>query len=609
MSLPKQRGQTSFFDIPYLLDDDFFRRDEPYPLFREKILAALRRVQPELDSLYCEGNGRPAVDPVIVAGATLLQFLERKPDRQAASEVRLNVGWKYALGLALDDTGFHSTTLHNFRDRLVENEKITLIFDAVLNELVDSGLVRKKSKQRLDSTHVVGHIKAMSRLEIVRETLRLCLQVIEKSEEHESWEEWATFKNRYLETPIDWLHEEKDVLESKFIQAGYDAQTLIAWLDGQCEEIKDHAQSDLLRRVFKEQFDIVEADEQAAGELVNEGGRADSPSESTSHLPEEKPELQKEHEAQQDTVSSPSVTRSANDRCAQASRDGEATPPELVKRYKSPGCVVNPHDPDCQWSAKGPNGSKPWQGYKAQIAETLSDDATPKTDGEPTDQFVVDITTTMAIVSDFEGMTQTLEAQEERGFEPPSELYVDTGYVSDDSLHEQQERGTNLVGPARQAPQHFKGYAADRFNVLNNKGYAVCPAGKKSVHRCLIDDSSSKDAYYRYEWGRHCDQCQQQKQCNNRKNGRRELVVGLHHDLLQARRIEMQTKEFKKRMNQRAGVEGTVSECKRGYGLGRTRYRGLENTTLANYMIGAAVNVHRWFARLLWEDKKNAQNN
>lgn len=74
MSLPKQRGQTSFFDIPFLLDDDFFQRDEPYALFRERVLPALRRAQSELDSLYCEDNGRPAVDPVIVAGATITHF-------------------------------------------------------------------------------------------------------------------------------------------------------------------------------------------------------------------------------------------------------------------------------------------------------------------------------------------------------------------------------------------------------------------------------------------------------------------------------------------------------------------------------------------------------
>ncbi len=598
MSLPKQRGQTSFFDIPFLLNEDFFQRDEPYALFRGRVLRALRRIQSELDSLYCEDNGRPAVDPVIVAGTTLLQFLERMPDRQAASAVRLNLGWKYSLGLELDNTGFHSTTLHNFRDRLMDNEKIALIFDAVLEELVAAGLVRKKSKQRLDSTHVVGHIKSMSRLEIMRETLRLCLQVIETGSDYSDWEQWEQFKNRYLETSIDWLREEKELLESKFIQAGHDAQAVIAWLDEQRDGLRQHPQGELLRRVFKEQFDVVDAKDSSATELVNEESSTstDSPSEpGKSH-----PDAQKHRPYSQGVGNSSST---------EASSDSEPKGSDLSKRRKSPGCVVNPHDPDAQWSAKGPNGSKPWQGYKVQIAETLSDDATPKTDREPTNGFIVGMTTTPAIVSDMEGMTRTLEAEAERGIEPPEELYVDTAYVSDDTLHEHHERGTELVGPARPAPQHFKGYAADRFNVLNNKGYAICPAGKKSAHRCLINDRQSKDPYYRYEWGRHCDTCDRQKECNSRKDGRRELIVGLHHDLLQARRIEMRTEEFRKRMNQRAGVESTVSECKRGYGLGRTRYRGLENTTLANYMIGAAVNVHRWFARIMWENKNATDNN
>lgn len=597
MSLPKQRGQTSFFDIPFLLDDDFFRRDEPYVLFREKILSALRKVQPELDSLYCEDNGRPAVDPVIVAGATLLQYLERKPDRQAASAVRLNLGWKYSLGLALDNTGFHSTTLHNFRDRLVEDKKVTLVFDTVLGELIEAGLVRKKSKQRLDSTHVVGHIKSMSRLEIMRETLRLCLQVIEKSEELGAWEQWEVLKDRYIETSVDWLHEEKDVLEAKFIQSGHDAQAVIAWLDEQHDELGQHPQSQLLRRVFKEQFDEV-SPRQPRPVLINTACILDDPN--PGELPTPPPYA---------SDSSASSQGRGDVGTTQTPCDQELSEPNLVKRQKSPGNVVNPHDPDAQWSTKGPSASKTWQGYKVQIAETLRDDATPKSCGEPTDQFIVEVKTTQAIVSDMEGMTQTLDALEQRGFEPPSELHADTGYISDDTLYQQQERGTELVGPARPAPQHFKGYAADRFNVLNNKGYAICPAGKRSVHRCLIKETRNKDTYYRYEWGRQCDTCDQQQECTNRKSGRRELVVGLHHDLLQARRIEMKTEEFRKRMNQRAGIEGTVSECKRGYGLGRTRYRGLENTTLANYMIGAAVNVRRWFARLLWEDKENAQNN
>ena len=70
----------------------------------------------------------------------------------------------------------------------------------------------------------------------------------------------------------------------------------------------------------------------------------------------------------------------------------------------------------------------------------------------------------------------------------------------------------------------------------------------------------------------------------------------------------MKTDRFKERMKQRAGVEGSVSEVKRGYGLGRTRYKGLQKTTLANYFIGAACNAGRWIRRTAWE-AKNAERN
>ena len=70
-------------------------------------------------------------------------------------------------------------------------------------------------------------------------------------------------------------------------------------------------------------------------------------------------------------------------------------------------------------------------------------------------------------------------------------------------------------------------------------------------------------------------------------------MVGSHHDLLQARRREMKTEEFKKIMHLRNAIEGTVSEFVRGGGR-RTRYKGLAKTRLANYFHGAAVNANRW---------------
>ncbi len=63
----------------------------------------------------------------------------------------------------------------------------------------------------------------------------------------------------------------------------------------------------------------------------------------------------------------------------------------------------------------------------------------------------------------------------------------------------------------------------------------------------------------------------------------------------------MKTEAFKKRMHKRNGVEGTISELKRGYGLTRCRYRGLIKAGLQNYLIGAACNINRWARRIAWE--------
>jgi hypothetical protein len=58
--------------------------------------------------------------------------------------------------LELDYEGFHSTVLVYFRDRLEEKKAERMIFDGVVNLLIELGLVKRKGKQRLDSTPIVG---------------------------------------------------------------------------------------------------------------------------------------------------------------------------------------------------------------------------------------------------------------------------------------------------------------------------------------------------------------------------------------------------------------------------------------------------------------------
>ncbi|NQU40611.1 MAG: transposase [Lentisphaerae bacterium] len=124
-----------------------------------------------------------------------------------------------------------------------------------------------------------------------------------------------------------------------------------------------------------------------------------------------------------------------------------------------------------------------------------------------------------------------------------------------------------------------------------------------SQHISLINDRYNASTYYRFEWAGLCDDCELQKQCTRRKDGRRHISVGRHHDLLQQRRRDMKTDEFKLKMHRRNAIEGTISEFTRGGGR-RTRYRGLAKTTLSNYFQGAAVNINRWLRLSRWEVEK-----
>ena len=121
MSLPGAKTQGSLFDVSFLMTGLFDPRNR-YRLFREKILPALREARERLCALYCEDNGRPAIEPVVAAGVTLLQFMEKMPDRQAADMVKFHLGWKYALDLEMGYEGFHATSLVKFRNRLLEGD-------------------------------------------------------------------------------------------------------------------------------------------------------------------------------------------------------------------------------------------------------------------------------------------------------------------------------------------------------------------------------------------------------------------------------------------------------------------------------------------------------
>ena len=525
MSVPKQDSQASFFDATFLAQALFDARN-PYEIFRREIYPALQAKRDALCQLYCLDNGRPGIEPVLMAGVTLLQFMEKVPDRKAVELVRLHLGWKHALGLRIDDRGFHPTSLVTFRERLMGHPDGRLLFDIILRFLHDQGFVQRHGKQRLDSTHVLGAVARMGRLEVVRETIRLFLETIQHYSLEGSLPEWSLFQERYIDGEIAWHKASKDVLTSKHQQAGRDMHRLLQWASD-LPELAGHAQTLLLRRVFNEQYAL------------------------TAQGPQQ-------------------------------------------RKHEGSGVVKNPHDPDVQWSSKEPNGKKAWEGYKVQIAETVPEgQPSQRPKGEPTTGFITEITTTEAVVSDFAGREIVERRQDEHGLGAAEECYVDAGYINDDTLAQADQAGRVLMGPARPS-QNASGalFTAEAFDVRVADRQAVCPAGHPSTQCSRLENARTGQVTYRFEWSYHCDGCPLQSQCTNARSGRRMLVVGEHHDHLQRRRREMQTAAFQEAMQHRNGIEGTISEFARNGGR-RTRYRGLDKTSLCNYLHGAALNVKR----------------
>ena len=69
--------------------------------------------------------------------------------------------------------------LSEFRSRLVAGgPDQPALLDALLERLAGLGLVKAGRRQRTDSTHVLGAIRALNRLELAGETLRAALEAL-----------------------------------------------------------------------------------------------------------------------------------------------------------------------------------------------------------------------------------------------------------------------------------------------------------------------------------------------------------------------------------------------------------------------------------------------
>ncbi len=537
MSLPRRlppvapdTALLSLFDQPERIPLAVRRQAAFFVFFANTIFPLLETYRERLSPLYCVDNGRPAWDPVRLLAVLVLQFVLRQPDRQAAEAVQYDLRWRLALHLDAHDATFDPTVLVVFRNRLVEHETEGLAFSVVLDYLVEHGWVPKRSRQRLDSTHVRGLLSNMNRLECARETIRLLLEDVEVDGELPPL--WSVYWERYVENKLD-PRSKAPALEAKAAQAGEDM--LAIWADASAFWfIVDRDAFVLLQRVFLENYTLA-------------------------------------------------VTGLPNKTRAQPT-----------------GAVHNPHEPEAQWSSKSTTKDKTWIGYKVQVAETVQEEICQP--GEPTANFLTAIVTQDAPASDKAGMVLVFAEQNNLGLDAPSALYVDGAYISSEALNNAREQGRELRGPAPASPDRGKIFTVEAFDVHIEDRYASCSAAQRSSNCSRLEAQSTGKVDFRIEWNASvCLICPLMSKCVSEGQTHRTMVVGELHSLLQDRRREMQTVEFKKEMQRRNGIEGRQSELVRGYGLRHARYRGKAKVRLQNYLLGTACNIRRLFRRLAWE--------
>jgi hypothetical protein len=228
---------------------------KPFALFRDRARPALEARRQELEAMYAQVMGRPEIDPVFLSGVTILQMLERLPDRQAIMACQYDARWRLALGIAEDWAGIDPSTLVYFRRRLVKNSLAKVALDSGLEAMRRAGYLGRHGAVRIDSTHVLALVAHLSRLECVRETMRLALKFLVAFGGPTTWEPWFS---RYVDrNPPDLRNASVQRLRATMDQAGQDARDVLAETQTLGDTVVRSEPVALLQRVFDEQFETM----------------------------------------------------------------------------------------------------------------------------------------------------------------------------------------------------------------------------------------------------------------------------------------------------------------------------------------------------------------
>ena len=195
---------------------------------------------------------------------------------------------------------------------------------------------------------------------------------------------------------------------------------------------------------------------------------------------------------------------------------------------------------------------------------------------------------TLCDVDQTESIHQSLS---EKGLLPKQHL-VDAGYVDGALLVEsKQKHKIELIGPVRDnvswQSKNPDAYDLSRFKINWKTQQAICPQGVKSTKKWTAHKDKWDNKIIGTKFPRKaCRQCQFRRLCTRSKTEPREITLRPkdEHLAIVKKRKQQETKKWLKQYNQRAGVEGTISQGIRGFDMRSARYIGLNKVHLQHIL-------------------------
>jgi len=128
---------------------------------------------------YNPDFGRPAEDPEFMLRLCLLQYIYGDSDREVVANARINLAYKYFLGMAVDEEVPDDITISVFRTTRLGEEKFRQVFQQIVKQCIEKKLVKGK-RQIIDSTHIHADAARNSLAGLVRICRRNVVKDIRK---------------------------------------------------------------------------------------------------------------------------------------------------------------------------------------------------------------------------------------------------------------------------------------------------------------------------------------------------------------------------------------------------------------------------------------------